>query len=311
MKAWIRAARLKTLPLAVSGILLSSAIAYLHNQFEITRFLLGILTGLFLQILSNYANDYGDYSKGTDQAAGRTDRALASGAISKEAMRSAIIFLVIATLGSGISLLLTATENINTAFSIMLFLGIASILAAITYTIGIGAYGYRGLGDVFVFIFFGIVSVVGMTYLYLGYIPMIAWPAAAGIGFLATGVLTVNNIRDIESDKKSGKHTIPVRLGFKRSMLYHRCLIWLGLLWIIVSFLWHLYLSSYKVFWLEYFLIIAVFSPAILVVRSHQHRMEILQPTNRDGYNRELKSLSLSVLLVVIIYWIIAFFFNV
>jgi 1,4-dihydroxy-2-naphthoate octaprenyltransferase len=229
-KAWLHAFRLRTLPLAISGILCGSAVAYQQEHFKISVFILALITAVFLQILSNLANDYGDFAKGTDNEDRiGTPRALQSGMISIKAMKLAIVGFVVLCLISGVSLLMLAfgTEKLPELITFFI-LGIGGIAAAIKYTVGKSAYGYKGLGDVFVFFFFGVVAVYGVYILYAG---EFFWPCllpAISIGCFSTAVLNINNIRDIESDRKAGKITIPVRLGEDNARKYHIILMLIG-----------------------------------------------------------------------------------
>ncbi len=224
--AWISAARLRTLPLSVSGIIVGSALG--HKSFINTSvFWLAIATTLGLQILSNFANDYGDGVKGTDNEdrIGPT-RALQSGVISKNEMKIGIILTSLLTLAFAVILIYTAFGKENFTYSLFFFvLGLVAITAAIKYTIGNSAYGYKGLGDVFVFIFFGLVSVVGCYFLFTKNLAWLVFLPAITIGLLSTAVLNLNNMRDHDSDKKAGKNTLVVKLGAQTSRKYHFFLI--------------------------------------------------------------------------------------
>ncbi len=216
--------RLRTLPLASAGVLLGSLLAW-NNGFTWLRFALLLGTALLLQILSNLANDYGDFVKGTDNA-NRTGekRMVASGAITPSAMRNAVILFAILAFGCGTALLLQLelTQHVLWFFYAV---GILCIIAAITYTVGKRAYGYSGFGDIAVFVFFGLVSVSGTHYLLTAqFNPTILLPASA-VGLLAAGVLNLNNLRDHINDKNSGKNTLVVKLGWKGAKLYHTFLL--------------------------------------------------------------------------------------
>lgn len=230
MKKWIKAARLRTLPLSVSGIILGSACAYhavpSHASFWLI-FGLCLLTTLFFQVLSNYANDYGDAVKGTDND-NRVgpQRAIQSGEISKQAMKKAIIITSVMGLLSSVAVIYCSfgKEQFFQAI-IYLVLAVACVGAAIKYTVGSSAYGYRGLGDVFVFVFFGLVSTLGVYYLYMHSIDLkILFPAVA-IGLLSTAVLNMNNMRDIENDAAMNKNTLVVKMGYAKAKNYHFFLI--------------------------------------------------------------------------------------
>lgn len=205
------------------------------GAFRLDIFLLCVTTTIFLQILSNLANDYGDSVHGADSADRKGPlRAVQSGAISSQRMKAAVIVFVILCLASGITLLLVAFGlNWSTIF-FFLGLGIVSILAAIAYTVGNRPYGYMGLGDISVLIFFGLVGVMGSYYLFVQQVSAVAILPALSCGFFSMGVLNINNIRDIESDQKAGKYSIPVRIGRTNAVYYHWFLLGAGQLSAVV-----------------------------------------------------------------------------
>ena len=225
---WIKAARLRTLPLSISGIIMGSFIArwkLLQNgeTWDITIFVLALLVTLLYQVLSNYANDYGDGVKGTDKnRIGEAEqRAVASGKISASQMRNAVILFALLSLVTTFYLLYKAFfPNFINEFYTFIGLGVACILAAIGYTVGKKPYGYLGLGDIMVFIFFGLVSVCGSYFLFTKSFDWDILLPASAIGLLSAAVLNLNNMRDIENDEKSGKKTLALRLGFKNAMIY-------------------------------------------------------------------------------------------
>lgn len=224
--------RLRTLPLSVSGVILGSFFAKYNGFFQWDICLLAILTTLSFQILSNLANDYGDGVKGTDNN-NRVgpERAIQSGKIAPKQMLNAIKINTLISIGLAFSLVLTAFGVEYLILTIVFFaLGIACVVAAIRYTVGDNAYGYRALGDVFVFIFFGLVSVIGSYVLYAKKIDVIVFLPAITIGLLSTAVLNLNNMRDIISDKKSNKRTLVVKLGSDNAKIYHYMLIIISIL---------------------------------------------------------------------------------
>lgn len=235
MKKWIKAARLRTLPLSISGIFVGSACAYqwYHNQWNYWLiFGLCFLTTLFFQVLSNYANDYGDAVKGTDnENRVGPKRAIQSGEITKSQMKTAIIITSVLSLLSsgGVIYASFGSENFIQA-TIYLVLAIACVGAAIKYTVGNSAYGYRGLGDVFVFVFFGLVSTLGSYYLYGHSFDFTVLLPGIAIGLLSMAVLNMNNMRDLENDAAMGKNTIVVKLGFNKARMYHFYLIVLAVI---------------------------------------------------------------------------------
>ncbi len=222
-KVWISSLRLKTLPLSISGILIGSALAYTNQFFDSTIFIFALLTTISLQILSNLANDYGDGVKGTDNNNRiGPERAIQSGLISPEQMKYAIIINVLILIIL-ISSLLYFSFDTNEYFNLFTFflLGILSIFSAIKYTVGNKAYGYYALGDLFVLLFFGFLSVMGSYYLYSKTLDLNLVSPSLSIGLLSVAVINLNNMRDLLSDKLSKKITIAGILGFKNSKKYH------------------------------------------------------------------------------------------
>lgn len=226
MKHWIQAARLRTLPLSLSGIIVGSAYAYYQHQFNWIIFALAILTTLSFQILSNFANDYGDGIKGTDANRIGEKRLVASGEITSKQMKQAVVITGIISLVMAVSLIYVSFGKENFGYSLLFFvLGIASIVAAIKYTVGNNAYGYSGFGDVFVFVFFGMVSVLGSNFLYTKALNWKLMLPAIAIGMLSVAVLNLNNMRDIENDRLAGKNTLIVKFGLRFGLWYQRVLV--------------------------------------------------------------------------------------
>ena len=237
IKAWLGAARLRTLPLSVSGILVGSFYALPQQKdFDWPILLLALLTTLGFQVLSNFANDYGDGIKGTDNEHRiGPQRAIQSGAITVQAMKKGIILTSILTLIVAVLLIYMAFGKDNFVYSIFFFLlGLAAIAAAIKYTVGSSAYGYRGLGDIFVFIFFGLVSVLGCYFLFTKEMDNILLLPAIAIGLLSVAVLNLNNMRDQISDAMSGKNTMVVKMGPEKAKVYHYILIITALVLVLV-----------------------------------------------------------------------------
>ena len=244
MKDWLSAFRLRSLPLALTCILMGSFLAQAKGLFRIEITLLGVLTAALLQILSNLANDYGDAKSGVDSAQRvGPSRAVQTGKISASAMKNAIFLFSGLSFLSGIMLLLVAfwgSEKLLQNFIIFLGIGVLAILAAIFYTNGKKPYGYVGLGDIAVLIFFGWVGVMGIFFLHTGTFEALFLLPATSCGLFAVAVLNVNNIRDIPSDALAGKNSIPVRLGRKNAVFYHWSLLAGGLIctcaYVYVSF---------------------------------------------------------------------------
>lgn len=231
-QAWLHAFRLRTLPLALSSIITGSAIAFADNRegFSWLVFALCILTTLFLQILSNLANDYGDSEKGTDnEERVGPKRAVQLGLLSFDEIKTGILICGVLALASGLALIYKGTQGLDINYTIFFFvLGLGAIVAAVKYTVGKTAYGYQGLGDLFVLLFFGLVGVCGSHYLLAHKLHYSVALAGFAIGAFATGVLNLNNMRDHVSDKKAGKITMVVRMGLHRARRYHTILILLG-----------------------------------------------------------------------------------
>jgi 1,4-dihydroxy-2-naphthoate polyprenyltransferase len=289
-RAWVIALRLRTLPLAIASTGMGSFLAAGFRVFSLPICLFTALTSVLLQILSNLANDYGDYTHGADN----TDRigpqrGLQSGTISITGMRNAIIFVAILTLICGCSLLYLASIQFS-IFLFFLLIGLLCIIAAIKYTMGKNPYGYSGLGDIAVFIFFGIVGVDGTFYLQSHTFPLRMLLPACTLGLLSVGVLNVNNMRDITSDTDTGKHTIVVRIGLARAKIYH-------LLLIIVSFMSLIWftLLNWNSLWQWIFIITL---PLFIV---HLNNIMKSDSASMDKY---LKHLAMSTLLLVLCFGI-------
>ena len=234
LHTWIQSFRLRTLPLALSGIGMGSIIAFYHASFRWEVFVLTFLTTVLLQVLSNLANDYGDSMNGADHDGRKgPSRAVQSGAISAKAMKRAVIICAILSLVSGISLLIVSLQ-FSLMFLAFFIIGIAAIVAAIKYTMGKNPYGYAGFGDLFVLLFFGFVSVMGAYFLHQKQLDYALLLPSLSTGLFAVAVLNVNNIRDIDSDTKAGKRSIPVMLGQKRAKIYHGILLGVGLISMVV-----------------------------------------------------------------------------
>ena len=273
MKKWISAFRLKTLPLAFASILMGAAISYDQEYFNWKILVLALVTATFLQILSNLANDYGDALSGVDgeNRLGPT-RAIQSGEVSVKEMRIAVILFSLLSLLSGIALLVLSFSSISGLFMLFLFVGLLAIAAAIKYTVGKNAYGYSGLGDISVFIFFGIVGVMGSSYLFNQTVQFVNILPAVSIGFFAVGVLNLNNLRDIDNDARHGKNTLVVQFGTSWGKNYHYLLITLG--W--VMFFWFLtYTSSALINYLP-FVLFPVFIANLIAVKKHNDPKELI-----------------------------------
>jgi 1,4-dihydroxy-2-naphthoate octaprenyltransferase len=283
IRLWIKAFRLRTLPLSVSSAILGSFLAYAKGSFHWKILFLAIMTTLCLQILSNLANDYGDALHGIDNHKRLGPlRVTQSGLISKKQMRNMVIAFVFFSLASGTSLIFTGLHHLGWAsIGVFFLLGISAIFAAIKYTVGKKPYGYVGLGDLFVFIFFGIVGVAGTYYLHVNsFDPLILLPASA-IGLLSSGVLNLNNLRDVENDQLSGKRTLVVHIGSRAAKFYHLVLISLS---IVFSFIYTL-IHFNSVYQFLFILTCPLFALNVIVV---------MKNTEPGELNKELRKLALS-----------------
>ena len=268
---WFSTARPKTLPLALASIIIGSALAYWAGKFDLLTTLLAFITTILLQVLSNFANDYGDHVKGSDTAERIGPlRAIQHGTITGEQLKIAVIVLSVLSFISGAALSFYAYEGIEDLL-VFLGLGVISIVAAITYTVGKKAYGYLGLGDLFVLIFFGFVAVIGVFYLQAHSLPLMIFIPAFGCGLLSVAVLNINNLRDINQDRKAGKNTLIVRIGSKNGRIYHAILLALS----VVSYLIFAILNFKH--WYNYLFLLAV--PLLvkhgLFVYRHQDPIEL------------------------------------
>lgn len=293
IKNYIQAARLRTLPLSLSGIIIGSCIAASQGYFNWVICLLALLTTTGFQIISNFANDYGDGVKGTDNNDRiGPERAIQSGAITPSQMLLAIKISVITTFILAIALIYSAFGK-DDFFNLLLFfiLGVMSIVAAIKYTMGNKAYGYSGFGDVFVFLFFGLLSVCGSYYLYAKTINYTVFLPAISVGLLSIGVLNLNNLRDRASDIKSGKNTLIVKIGTKLGKYYHYYLLVTSLL---VTLLYTIlqYKSPYQLLFL------------IAYIPIFKHFQVVYQNRYPKLLDPELKKLALSTFLFSILFGI-------
>lgn len=290
MKDWIKAFRLRTLPLSLSGIIIS----YFYFLFSSSSqnhivFGLALITTVLLQILSNLANDYGDGVKGTDNENRiGPERGVQSGSISSKQMLRAIVIFSTLSFLSGISLLLLAFGIENwLPLIVYLGLGLASIAAAIKYTIGKSAYGYRAMGDLFVFIFFGLVGVLGFYLLLSSSIDLKIILLSIIIGIFSVMVLNLNNMRDIKNDKDSGKTTIPVLLGSTKAKLYHLAL---GFIIIISTIIFNILIDK-QLIWLN----------AIALIPLFIHLLKVSKTVQPKDFDPELKKVALTTFLFAIL----------
>jgi 1,4-dihydroxy-2-naphthoate polyprenyltransferase len=285
LKVWIKAFRLRTLPLALSSVALGCFVANYDGAFNLKVCVLAALTTLFLQILSNLANDYGDSKHGTDniERVG-PERAVQSGVISPKEMKRVVIIFMIMSLISGLWLIYEGTKGIpfiNVA--IFLLLGLGAIAAAVKYTIGDHPYGYSGFGDLFVFIFFGLTGVIGTYYLNTHTINLEILLPASAMGFLSAGVLNLNNMRDRVNDQISGKKTLVVKMGIRKAKWYHLFL----LLGSVISGLSYMIINYHSPFQLLFLITLPMLWINVAVVFKNT------VPEELDPYLRKLAIASL------------------
>jgi 1,4-dihydroxy-2-naphthoate octaprenyltransferase len=290
IKPWLKAMRLRTLPLSISGIVLGTCFAYYNGHFNWWVLILAILTTISLQILSNLANDYGDSVNGVDNNTRvGPRRAVQSGEITPAEMLDAIKFNIIVVIVLTLALIWSAFGSTQFLFLLLfIFLGGVSVYAALNYTMGDSPYGYRALGDVFVFVFFGLVSTMGSYLLYMQTIDHVVVLPAIAVGLLSVGVLNLNNMRDLEADAKVGKITLAVKFGIKRAKKYHFFLIG-GAMLITVIFSILYYVESYN------FLYLLAFVPLV------SHLKKIKAAKTPDDFDNQLKILALSTFLFVLL----------
>ena len=293
LKAWISAARLRTLPLSISGIITGGAVANEAGQFTGTIFSLALATTLGFQILSNFANDYGDGVKGTDNTERvGPPRALQSGWLTAKALKRGMIITAAVTLLLASMLIFAAFGNENLLLSFLFFnLGIAAIIAAVEYTVGQSAYGYRAMGDIFVFIFFGLVGVMGSYFLFTQKLNNYILLPAVTIGLLSAAVLNLNNMRDRLADAKVNKNTLAVLLGETKVKYYHTSLIIGAFLSAAIFF------TINAVNWIGYLPLVA-FIPLFLNI------LKVNKNNKPQDLDPELKKVALSTFLFSILYFI-------
>ncbi|NNT71737.1 1,4-dihydroxy-2-naphthoate polyprenyltransferase [Flavobacterium sp. IMCC34852] len=298
MKHWVEAARVRTLPLSVSGIIVGSFYAMSQGMFNWNIVIFALLTTLGLQILSNFANDYGDGVKGTDnEDRVGPKRAIQSGLITPQAMKKAMVITALITLAFAVLLIYFAFKESYLLYSfVFLILGILAIASAIRYTVGKGAYGYRGYGDLFVFIFFGLVSAFGVYFMFSKTIDWLLLLPATAIGFLSVGVLNLNNMRDEESDRKAGKNTIVVKMGGAAAKKYHFFLVISAMILVLIfAFLNDFHFDQY-IFVVAYFPLIS-------------HLITVYKNQNPKLLDPELKKLAISTFLLSVLLALCLIFF--
>ena len=302
MNRWIEAARPRTLPLAIASILLGNFLAYAAGKFSFLTAALAILTTLLLQILSNFANDLGDSKNGVDNKNRKVAlRAVQTGKISPSEMKNAVILTASLSFISGISLLYFALQYAKAQTIItFIMLGLLAILAAIAYTVGKKPYGYMGLGDLSVFLFFGWVGTFGTYYLQTEILNYYILIPASGCGFLSVSVLNLNNLRDIENDRKTGKNSIPVRIGKIYGFYYQKTIMLLG----VCTFIIYLMYQGKPIQLSQNIIIMAGWYPLVQIIKQLNSKMT---PAQIDPY---LKKTALSTLFLIVIFGVSQIFLS-
>src|SRR5690606_30005490 len=259
---------------------------------------LALLTTVGFQVTSNFANDYGDGIKGTDGADRiGPQRVLQSGALEPKDLKRGIGIAVALSLAMALLVIYRAFGPGELPYVLLfVLLGVLSIWAALRYTMGASPYGYRGLGDLFVFLFFGLLGVLGSMFLYTKGLYGPSWLPAIGIGLLCVGVLNLNNLRDVESDRKHGKNTLVVKLGFRWGKGYHALL----LLGALASF--SAYLITVDLEWRASLFMLA-FVPLLV------HGAKVWRTSDPGKLDGELKKLSLSTFILSLLFYIAMYFF--
>ena len=288
-KIWLQAARLRTLPLSLSGIIVGNGLAYGIDQFSLVILFLSFATTIAFQVLSNFANDYGDGVKGTDNESRiGPARVLQQGLLTREELKRGIQICAVVSLLFAFALIYVAFGTSDLLFSlIFILLGIVSVVAAIKYTVGTNAYGYRALGDLFVFLFFGGVSVLGSYFLQAQEFQIDLLLPATALGWLSVGVLNLNNMRDIHTDKEVNKITMAVLLGASLSKAYHAFL----LIGAVLTCIFYVKMDIRPVY---------LFMIAVLPMMIHLKR--VLSYTDPKEFDPELKRLALCTFLFSILF---------
>lgn len=286
LKPWLSAFRLRTLPLSISGIIIGSCFAAYNGFFDLIVCVLALMVTVALQILSNLANDYGDGIKGTDnETRVGPVRAIQSGKITPDQMFEGLKINILIVIFLTVLLIYNAFGHGYFLYSVLFFaLGGLSVYAAMKYTMGDSAYGYKGLGDIFVFIFFGCVSVMGSYFLFTKQLDHIVVLPSIAVGLLSVGVLNLNNMRDIASDKLSNKITMAVKLGKVKSKQYHLFLVISAMATGVVFAILY-YTSFYN------FLFLLSYIPLSI------HIIKISKATSSSDFDSQLKVLALSTFL--------------
>ncbi len=295
---WLAASRLRTLPLSVAGIITGNAIASKEESFSSVIFILSLLTAIAFQVVSNFANDYGDGIKGTDNADRLgPKRILQRGLLSAKSLKTGIFISATISILLSISLIYVAF-GVDQFFVSLIFISLATtaVWASIKYTVGQGAYGYNGMGDLFVFLFFGWVSVMGAYYLQTQIIDSSSFFLGTSIGLLSAGVLNLNNMRDISNDKNSQKNTLVVFLGSQKAKYYHYLLMLMGTLFLFFGI---------GVVWVKENPISLLITLPILI-----HLYQVVKISKPIAYDPLLKELAMSTFFISLALFVIFYLYK-
>ena len=295
LKIWLSAARLRTLPVSVAGIISGNAMAIKSGLFSESVFVLSLITAILFQIISNFANDYGDGVKGTDNEARLgPERVLQQGLLSPAALKKGILVAAVISLCCAGLLIYVALGSEKLMISLLfILLAIGAVWAAIQYTVGKSAFGYAGWGDVFVFLFFGWVSVMGSFYLQTQSLQYSVFFLGTAMGLLSTAVLNLNNMRDITNDKNFQKNTLVVRMGSQNAKIYHFSLILASGLFLLLGM---------GIDWaLEHPFSMLVLLPLVF------HGLQVMKIKTPKAYDPLLKQLALSTFFIALLIWILFF----
>lgn len=289
IESWFRAFRLRTLPLSFSSVILGSLLALWRDSFDLWILIGALTTTLFLQVLSNLANDYGDFKSGVDNDNRLGPRrSLQKGEITPREMLTGIIICGVLAFISGVGLLYEASKRMKNEHLLIFFvIGVLAIAAAVKYTVGKKPYGYRGLGDIAVFLFFGIAGVAGTYFLHTQKFTSAEILPAVSIGLLATGVLNLNNMRDYENDKASGKNSLVVYMGLQKARIYHTILV-LGALAAAIVFTLVRFQSGYQFLFL-------IAAPMLI-----QNVLTVIRSNRSGDFDAELKKLAIATLVFAV-----------
>ena len=289
LKIWLQAARLRTLPLSLSGIIVGNGLAYGNDRFSLVILVLSLATTIAFQVLSNFANDYGDGVKGTDNESRiGPARVLQQALLTRAQLKKGIQICAVVSLVFAFALIYVAFGTSDLQYSlIFVLLGIASVVAAIKYTVGTNAYGYKALGDLFVFLFFGGVSVLGSYFLQVHEFQIELILPATSLGLLSVGVLNLNNMRDLHTDKEVNKITMAVLLGASLSKAYHTFL----LIGAVLTAVFYVKMDIQPAY---------LFMIAVLPMMIHLRR--VLGYTDPQEFDPELKRLALCTFLFAILF---------